>query len=679
VEPGGDVTYTVGIENTSASDSVTLDAITDSVSGGNPFDVQGTCDDVLGSQLAAGKSTSCTFTLPVSGNAGTSVPDTVTVTGSDDDDGSVSASASAIVDITDSASALSVVKTPSVGSIPEPGGDVTYTVDITNDSAVDTVFVDAITDSVDGGEPFDAQGTCPALLGTGIEAGQTKSCAFTVAVAGNAGDVVPDIVTVTGHDDDPVPDAPVGRGGLVTTKAGGSGTNSTLVASDSAVVDVTDVPPSGTASKTADPASVPEPGGPVVFDVSVTNTSPSEPATVTAITDMIDGSAIDVTKVAGPVTATTCATGTVLAPGASYSCSFTLLVSGANAGDVVVDQIGITLADDDGSSVTPTDTETVAVTDVLPTIEVEKDNGGATLAAPGGNVEFDVTVTNTSPAEPVTLTDLTDAVEGGAPFDITTTADPVVATTCATGGTIAAGASYACSFTVPVISAEALTQADVVDAVAVDDEQNAATDGDDAVTSISASADLAIDKRLVGDLVVDEGGTYELEVTNLGPSTAANVVVTDELPDGLTGVAASGDGWACEIAGQTVTCERPSLGAGDSSIVTVEVRVDPSTLGTEVVNPADVSSDTDDPDASNNHDEVSSSSTEVAPQEEENPPTTPAAPVTPTSPTQVASATSDSLPRTGSEPGPLVAAALCLVAFGGMVLVGRRVRVSARR
>ena len=668
VEPGGDVTYAVEVENTSPSDSVTIDAITDSVSGGSPFAAGGTCPALLGTTLAPGGSATCSFTLAVTGNAGTSVPDTVKVTGTDDDDGSLSGSDSEIVDITDSQAALSVVKTPSVSSLPEPGGNVTYTVDISNDSPADAVVLDSIVDSVDGGAPFAAQGTCPALLGTSVPAGDSVSCAFTLPVSGNAGDVVPDTVTVTGHDDDPVvasaPDAP-------------AATSSTLVASDSAVVDITDVLPEGTASKTARAATVPEPGGPVTFDVSVTNTSDVESATVTAITDTVDGTAIDVTAVAGPVTATTCATGAVLAPGASYTCSFILLVTGADAGDAVVDQIGLTLSDDDGNSVTPTDTETVAVTDVLPTIEVEKDNGGATLPAPGGDVEFDVTVTNTSPAEAVTLTELTDTIEGGAPFDITTTAPPVVSTTCATGGTIAAGASYTCSFTVAVQSDEASTEADVVDAVAVDDEQNPATAGDEAVTTVTASADLAIDKRLVGELVIDEGGTYELEVTNLGPSTAADVVVVDTLPEGLTGVSAGGDGWACSIDGSAITCERASLAAGDSSVVTVVVDVDPSTLGAEVVNVADVSSETEDPDDSNNHDEVASPSTEVEEEQVDNPTTTTTTEAY--SGTEVAPTQTGTLPRTGSDPRPLVALALGLVAVGGVVLVGRRVRVAGRR
>jgi uncharacterized repeat protein (TIGR01451 family) len=655
-EPGGDVTYTVKVENTSASDAVTIDAITDSVSGGTAFAVGGTCAAKVGAVLAPAGSTTCTFTLPVTGNAGDAVPDTVVVSGTDDDGGPVSASDSEIVDITDSAALISVVKTPSVSSVPEPGGDVTYTVDITNDSTADTVVIDSIVDAVDGAPAVDAGGTCADLIGDSLLPGDGTTCTFTLGLVGDAGDAVPDTVTVTAHDDDPVPDGIAG--------------NATIVASDSAVVDITDVLPTGTASKTADPATVPEPGGPVVFDVSVTNTSTVEPATVTAITDTVDGSALDVTSVGGPVTATTCATGAVLAPDASSTCSFTLLVSGADAGDTVVDQIGITLADDDGNSVTPTDTETVAVTDVLPTISVTKDNATSTVAAPGAAVTFDVVVTNTSPGEPVTVTELTDTVEGGTPFDITSTDAPVLSTTCATGGVIAPGASYSCSFDLEVASDEAATVADVVGAKAVDDEQNEATAGDDAVTTVTASADLAVDKRLVGDLIVGRPGTYELEVTNHGPSAAAQVVLVDTLPAGLSAVSASGDGWGCEVEAALVTCSLPSLASNASSTVTGVVDVDASTLGADVVNVADVAAATDDPDNANNHDEDVTSSG-VAPDEEENPPTI--TPTTPsTVPTGAAPAQTGSLPRTGTDPRPLLSLALCLAVAGGAILVVRR-------
>ena len=53
----------------------------------------------------------------------------MTASGTDDDDHPVSDSAGATVRITDVPSSISVTKTPSVGSVQAPGGDVTFTVD----------------------------------------------------------------------------------------------------------------------------------------------------------------------------------------------------------------------------------------------------------------------------------------------------------------------------------------------------------------------------------------------------------------------------------------------------------------------------------------------------------------------------------------------------------------------
>lgn len=646
-EPGGAVTFTVGITNTSVSDSVTIDAIVDSVSGGPAIAAGGTCPALIGTVLAPGGTASCTFTLTVSGNAGDTVPDTVTVTGTDDDEGPVSGEASEVVDVKDVASSILVAKTPSVESLPEPGGDVTYTVNITNTSTSDSLTIDSIVDVVGGGAPVAVAGTCDDLIGTVLAPGQTVTCTFTMAVSGDAGDAVVDTVTVTGTDDDQGP----------------------VTGSDGAVVDITDVAPTGTVTKEAQTPTVPEPGGGVTFTASVTNTSTVESATVTAIADLVDGTSIDVTQVGGIVTATTCATGAVLAPGATYSCTFTLAVTG-NAGATVVDQVSFTLADDDGGSTTPTDVETVTITDVLPTITVTKDNGDATLAAPGGSVTFDVVVTNTS-VEPVTLTKLLDSIAGGAPFDITTTAAPVTSTTCATGGSIAVGATYACSFTLAVESDEPTTEADVVDATAVDDEGNPAVAGDGAVTVITPVADLAIDNRVVDDdgvLQVGDVATYELEVTNLGPSTAMGVVVVDELPAGLVPTAASGDGWACTIDGQRITCTRPSLAPGDSTIIEVTVDVGVEAEGLTLESTATVSSDTPDPNLANNTDPEVVEVPFVEPETEESTTTTT------TAPSAVVPETVDqgTLPRTGSDSRPLVGWAVALIAVGGLLVGWRR-------
>ncbi len=648
-EPGGPVTYTLTLHNTSTADSITLDSIVDAVDGGPDAAVAGTCAAKVGTSLAAGASTTCTFTMDVTGNAGDAVDDTVTVSGTDDDGGAVSAKASEIVDLTDVASSLAVDKAASVASVPEPGGSVTYTVTITNTSDADALTLDGIVDSVDGGPDAAAGGTCASLVGTSLDPGADTSCTFARDVTGNAGDTVPDTVTVTAHDDE----------------------QNALSAKASEIVDITDVLPTATLTKDADPSTLPETGGSVTYTVGVTNTSPAEAVTLTTLVDEIDGTPHDLTAVAAPITATTCATGGVIAAGDTYTCTFTASIAAGQAGDELADTVTATLVDDEDNAVTPSDTETVTLTDVAPTITVTKDNGGARLAAPGGDVDFDVTVTNAS-AEAVTLTGLVDSVDGGAPIDLAAGAAPLTATTCATGGIIAAGGSYSCSFTLPVASDEATSVPDEVTATAVDDDGTSVSAGDDAVTTVTASADLAIaKKRSSPPLVPGNAGAYRLTVTNAGPSTAAQPVVVDRLPAGLGAFSAEGDGWGCTVAPRVVRCERASLARGATSTITIKVRVAASAAGKELTNVADVTATTPDPELANNHAEVTDLVGAVAPDDTDRNPTT-----TTTTPNGTHAG---NLARTGSDVEGLLWAGLLLVGLGGCVLAVRRLTLGGGR
>src|SRR5207247_1965583 len=74
---------------------------------------------------------------------------------------------------------------------------------------------------------------------------------------------------------------------------------------------------------------------------------------------------------------------------------------------------------------------------------------------------------------------------------------------------------------------------------------------------VIAQADLSITKTDNPD-PVNAGATltYTVTVSNGGPSTAANVQVTDNLPAGVTFQSASGTGWTCMHAGAARTCTR---------------------------------------------------------------------------------------------------------------------------
>ena len=168
---------------------------------------------------------------------------------------------------------IMIDKVASPTSVPEPGGNVTFTFHVRNISAADTVTIDALTDTVFG--DLFLRGDCGSLENAELApdddaagGADEATCAFIALVSGNAGDSHHNVATVTGHDEDERP---------VTDK-------------DGAEVDITDVAPSIDVTKTADPTSVPEPGGPVQFTVDVKNTSVStDPVTITSLVDDPDG------------------------------------------------------------------------------------------------------------------------------------------------------------------------------------------------------------------------------------------------------------------------------------------------------------------------------------------------------------------------------------------------------
>jgi CSLREA domain-containing protein len=96
---------------------------------------------------------------------------------------------------------------------------------------------------------------------------------------------------------------------------------------------------------------------------------------------------------------------------------------------------------------------------------------------------------------------------------------------------------------------------------------------------------------------------YTLAVSNLGPSTASSVSVTDTLPAGVTFQSAGGSGWACGFASGIVTCTLPSLAVGPAPVITIVVTA-PATAGT-ISDSASVTSTTTDPVAGNNSQTVS--------------------------------------------------------------------------
>jgi len=382
-EPGEDVTFTVTVENTSVVDAVTLTLIEDDEDNNGTVDqsyVPGAiCDD---DTLNPGQTATCSFIRLVSGDPGDSITDNVTISALDDDNTPVGGSATATVTVVDVASSIAVVKTATPDNVDEPGGPVDFTVQVTNTSPADTVTLTLIEDDEDNNGTTD-QSYVPAAIcdETVLAPTEVATCTFNRQINGNPGDTFTDAVTVTGTDDD------------ATAVSGG----------DTATVTINDALSTLTVVKTAAPNNIDEPGGNVDFTVQVTNDSAVDTITLTLIEDDEDNNGtIDQTY--DPVVV---CLATVLAPSAVTTCTFSHQVTG-NGGDAITDAVTVSGTDDEADVISGGDTATVTINDVPSSITVVKTATPSAIADPGGNVTFDVVVTNTSLLDTVTLTLIED-------------------------------------------------------------------------------------------------------------------------------------------------------------------------------------------------------------------------------------------------------------------------------
>src|SRR5262249_46343968 len=157
----------------------------------------------------------------------------------------------------------------------------------------------------------------------------------------------------------------------------------------------TPTPPSIDVLKTANPTSRPEPGGSYTFTVQVTNTSqPGDPVTIQTINDNIYGNIADT---ANPnIPATTCNTllGTTLALAASASCSFSANFTGAPRSQT--DTVTVAGVDDENAPVQASDSATIEITPLPPSLSIVKSPNPSSRPEPGGAYTFTLTITNTS-------------------------------------------------------------------------------------------------------------------------------------------------------------------------------------------------------------------------------------------------------------------------------------------
>ncbi|OGC80552.1 hypothetical protein A3K01_03350, partial [candidate division WWE3 bacterium RIFOXYD1_FULL_43_17] len=472
-ETGGDVEYTVKVENPNLV-SVELTSLTDDTFGN--LSGQGNCS--VPQPISSGNYYECKFTKNLSGAPGSVHTNLVTATAggaTDTDDATVS--------FTDVLPTIEVTKTANPTSVPETGADVTFTFTVKNTSSEEPVTITSLSDSVYGILAGDAD----CHVGTVLAANASCTFSITEEVEGDY-EGADHTNTFTGKavDDD----------------------NTEATDTDDATVSFTDVLPTIEVTKTANPTSVPETGVDVTFTFTVKNTGP-EDVILTSLTDTVFNNLDGVGDCSVPQT---------ILMGGSYTCEYTLNISS----DSLADHYNVVTAvaeDDDGTTDSATDDETVTFEDVAPSIRITKTANPTSVPETGADVTFTFLVENIG-QEDVTLTSLNDTEFG----------DLNGKGTCVVPQTILVGGSYSCTHTVFLSSDLLLSHYNVVTATAVDDDRTQTTDDDDeTVTFENVTPVVDIEKTVDEEALALPGGefTFTLNITNNSQETVTITSLTD--------------------------------------------------------------------------------------------------------------------------------------------------------
>jgi uncharacterized repeat protein (TIGR01451 family) len=244
---------------------------------------------------------------------------------------------------------------------------------------------------------------------------------------------------------------------------------------------------------------------------------------------------------------------------------------------------------------------------------ITTNSAAPTSVAAGSNVTYTQSVTNNGPAaatSPVTFTQTTppntnyQSIVFPAGWSCITPAVGSAGTiTCTDGGNLALNATA--NFTLVLqVAASTPTGTNIAETVTASAANIVPSlTSNTAIASVvvanANSANMAIVKTAIPSPTVADGDvlTYSLAVTNGGPATATNVIVTDTLPSSVTYLSASTTAGTCSEASSTVTCLLGTMAnAGTATVTIVTLAGAPSIA----VNTATVKADQADPNLNNN-------------------------------------------------------------------------------
>ena len=367
---------------------------------------------------------------------------------------------------------------------------------------------------------------------------------------------------------------------------------------------------------TPEPVAV---GGQVTYTVTVSNAGPSD-ASVVELTNTLPANATFgiATSTQGSCSQTngtvTCGLGTI-DNGSNAVVTVKVTPTAAAGGGSISLSSSVTASEDDSNESNNTDTENTSVA-------AQADLTAVLSAAPDpvlvqDVMTYTVTVSNNGPSQATGVV-LTDTLPAGVTFVSAipsqgTGCTHVAGTVTCNLGALDSGASGTITIQVTPSAAQAgTTITNTVSVTSAVADPDALNNGATKTSQVNPKSDLSAGITDSPDPVtVGSAVTYLMTVTNLGPSEATGVVLTDTLPANVTfGAATPSQGAACTRINTIVTCNLGAIGSGANATVTIEVTPVQAAGGTIITNTASVAAAVADPNAGNSS---ASQSTTVEP------------------------------------------------------------------
>ncbi|MCX4755304.1 hypothetical protein OG706_17115 [Kitasatospora purpeofusca] len=573
VVPGRQIQWRVTVTNNGPSRARNV-VVTDTVPAGvnNPVmtasdgtgcPISGGVATCPATEIPAGSSQTWTLTGTLASDATSTPVNSVTVTGGPDPSASTRTAVASPTNSPSPQANLTVSKVLLTNPV-VPGQQIQWRVTVTNNGpsrARDVIVRDQVPAGVTGATMTADTGgancpissgvaTCPAVE---IPAGSSQTWTLSGTLDPNATTTPANTVTVTGGPDPATPTHTA-----VASPSGSPSTQANLTASKVLLTDPV------------------VPGQQIQWRVTVTNNGPSRARDV-IVRDQVPAGVTGATMTADtggancPISAGVATCPAVEIPAGS-SLSWTL--SGTLAQDATVTPTNTATVTGGPDPATPTHTA-VASPSNSPSPQANLTVSKVLLTnpvVPGQQIQWRVSVTNNGPsrARNVVVTDRVPAGVGNASM---TAAD---GTPCP----ISSGTATCPAVEIPAGQTLTWTLTGTLDANATVTPTNTATvtGGPDPATPThtavapptntpSTQANLTASKVLLTNPVVPgQQIQWRVSVTNNGPSRARDVVVTDEVPAGVTGASmkADADNTPCPINGGTATCPAVEIPVGQT-------------------------------------------------------------------------------------------------------------------